>query len=123
MNKKPESPTQTLKISESVIARIVEIAVKSIDGVSSFTQSKIRFGNLFSSGIPSAIDVHTSNGSVAITVNVIVVYSCKVKNVAEHIQKKVKEDVQNMTGIAVTKVNVIVDGIDFSAEAVSKKEI
>ena len=56
-------------------------------------KSKIHFGNLFNrSDLSSAIDVHTENGAIDITVNVIVAYNCKVKNVAEQIQQKVKED-------------------------------
>ncbi len=37
--------------------------------------------------------------------------SCKVKSTAEKIQRRVKDDIQSMTGIAVTKVNVFVKGI------------
>lgn len=120
MNRKNEN-TNTLKISENVIAKIVEIAVKGVDGVSSLTKSRVNFGHLFSPDIPSAIDVHTENGSIDVTVSVIVLYSSKVRLVAEHIQQRVKEDIQNMTGIAVTKVNVIVDGIDLGCIP-SKKE-
>lgn len=114
MNKTMESHANSLKISEDVIARIAEIAVGNIDGVESFTKSKIKFGNLFcSKDDDAAIDIHTENGSVEITVNIIVSYNCKVKQVAEHVQEKIKSDVQNMTGIIVSKVNVIIDNISF----------
>ncbi len=114
MNEKNKAENNCLKISEDVIARIVEIAVKGIDGVVEFTKSRIRFSQLFvKSDTQSAIDIHTENGAVDINVSVIVSYGCRVKQVAERIQRKIKDDVQNMTGIAVTKVNVAVDGISF----------
>ena len=116
MNSKTESQTNNLKISEDVIAKIVEIAVSNIDGISELTKSKIRFGHLFNSTVaPSSITVNSGGGSVGITVNVIVSNSCKVKQVAENIQNKVKDNIQNMTGIVVSKVNVIIGGIAFDS--------
>ena len=43
MDKKTEVQTNTLKISEDVIAKIVEIAVKNIDGVTDLKKSKTIF--------------------------------------------------------------------------------
>ena len=115
MNKKTDVQTNSLKISEDVISRIVEIAAGSVEGVSGFSKSKIRFNSLFAkSEDQSAIDNNAEGGAADITVNVSVSCNSKVKQVAEHIQNKVKNDVQNMTGIAVTKVNVMVEGISFS---------
>ncbi len=114
MDKKTDVQTNTLKNSEDVIAKIVEIAVKNIDGVTDLKKSKIKFDHLFSKSEPgSAIDIHSKDGGVEITINIVVSYACKVKQIAERIQKKIKDDIQNMTGIAVTRVNVIVDGISF----------
>lgn len=112
MNNKSEANSTNIKISEDVIVKIVEIAVRSIDGVHEITKSKIKFGSLFADdNTSSAIDVKNESGSVDITVNVVMSYNSKIKQTAERIQNKVKNDVQNMTGIAVTKINVIVDGI------------
>jgi uncharacterized alkaline shock family protein YloU len=114
MNKKSDVQTNKIKISEDVVSKIVEMAVESVDGVSGLTKSKIRFGSLFTkSGDKSAVDINAENGAVDITVNVNVDYSCKVTQVTERIQNKVKNDVQNMAGIVVTKVNVIVENIEF----------
>ena len=114
MNKNTEAQTNSIKISEDVITRIAEIAVGNVDGVSAFTKSKVKFGNLFNKdNSEAAIDVQTENGSVEITVNISVSYNSKVKKVAEKVQEKIKSDVQNMTGIIVSKINVIIDGISF----------
>ena len=47
MNKKTDVQTNSLKISEDVISKIVEIAAGSVEGVSGFSKSKIRFNSLF----------------------------------------------------------------------------
>ena len=36
--------------------------------------------------------------------------------VAEAVQAKIKDDIQNMTGSAVTKVNVVVADVEFSED-------
>ena len=114
MNKNTEAQTNSIKISEDVVTRIAEIAVGNVDGVSAFTRSKVKFGNLFKKdSSEAAIDVQSENGSVEITVNIVVTCSSKVKKVAERVQDKIKNDVQNMTGIIVSKVNVVIDGISF----------
>lgn len=111
-----EVQTNSIKISEDVVSKIVELAVKSVEGVSGITNSKINFSSIFDKNQESAIAITGESGSVEVTVEVIVSYSSKVKQVAERIQNKVKNDIQNMTGIIVNKVNIVVDGISFEDE-------
>lgn len=116
MDKINDVQTNSIKISEDVVSKIVELAVKSVEGVSGITNSKINFSSIFDKKNGSAIAITGESGSVEVTVNVIVAYSSKVKQVAEKIQNKVKNDIQNMTGIIVNKVSVIVEGISFDNE-------
>lgn len=116
MDKINDVQTNSIKISEDVVSKIVELAVKSVEGVSGITNSKINFSSIFDKNKESAIAITGESGSVEVTVNVIVAYSSKVTQVAEKIQNKVKNDIQNMTGIIVNKVNVIVEGISFDNE-------
>ncbi len=46
-----------------------------------------------------------------ITVDVVVRYGYRIPSVSEALQKNVKASVQNMTGITVSKVNVVVTGV------------
>lgn len=108
---------QSLKILEDVIYKIVEIAAADVDGVCGFVRSKVDFVQLFTgSNQQSMIGIKVSGGSAEITLGINVSDGCKVKSVAEKVQQRVKDDVQNMTGIAVTKVNVYVHGIVFDNE-------
>ncbi|MGN0553211.1 MAG: Asp23/Gls24 family envelope stress response protein [Oscillospiraceae bacterium] len=116
MDKINDVQNNSIKISEDVVSKIVELAVKSVEGVSGIMNSRIHFSSIFDKKDESAIAITGESGSVDVTVNVVVSYNSKVKQVAERIQDKVKNDIQNMTGIIVNKVNVIVEGISFDNE-------
>lgn len=106
--------TNNLKIFENVICKIVEIAASDVEGVCGFVKSKVSFADLFiRAGQQSAIDVKVSDGSAEISLGINVSGKCKVKSTAEKVQQRVKDDVQSMTGIAVTKVSVYIYGIVF----------
>lgn len=118
MNKTVETKgSESLKIFEDVIYKIVEIAAADVDGVCGLVKSGIDFVRLFAgSKQRSMIEIKTDSGSAEISLGIYVSGNCKVKSVAEKVQQKVKDDVQSMTGIAVTKVNVYVYGIVFENE-------
>lgn len=108
---------KNLKILEDVIYKIVEIAAADVDGVCGFVKSKVDFVQLFTgSKQQSMIGIRVSGGSAEISLGITVSGVCKLKSVAEKVQQRVKDDVQSMTGIAVTKVNVYVYGIVFDNE-------
>lgn len=110
--------TNNLKIFENVVCKIVEIAALDVDGVCGFVTSGTDFTNLFIRAVRQPdIGVRVSDGSAEISLGIKVSGKCRVKSVAEKVQKRVKDDVQSMTGIAVTKVNVYIYGIVFDSES------
>ena len=114
MNKPNAVNTNSLKISEDVIAKIVEISVTDIKEVKEIRKAGFDIaGLLMKNENRSDIDVNVNGDSVEIYLGVTVDFNCKVKNIAEKIQQKIKDEVQNMTGIIVTRVNVNIDGVVF----------
>ena len=113
MNKSSDPKADRIRISENVIVKITEAAVNGVDGVvgPAVPQKGLRSFFCRNSGQP--VSIKMNDGSAEITVRIVVSDSCKVRSAAEKIQKQVKEDVQNMTGIAVTKVSVFVGDIVF----------
>ena len=108
----------SLKISQEVIATITKYAVTEIEGVNSLAEGRLPIKNITKKGIAARPIIINLNDDVAvIDVCVIVEAGCKIRTVAENIQKAVKDAVQNMTGITVSKVNVHVEGIQFPEEA------
>ena len=106
----------TLKVSDDVIATIARLATSEVDGVDSLTKASVSFKQLFiKPGKNGSIKIKLSGDVVEISVSILVDFGHKVTVVAENIQNRVKADVQNMTGVAVSRVNVSVAGIVFDA--------
>ena len=116
MNKAPDKSVNSVKISQSVISRIAENAIVGVEGVRELAAPKSGIAALFSGKSGQSVNIRMNGGSAEISLKIIVSDSCRVKSAAENIQKRVKEDVQNMTGIAVTKVSVFVSDIVFESE-------
>ena len=103
-------------ISEEVLASIATNAAKDIDGVSSFSNRPVDVVSTLKKGslkVMSPVRVLQNGDDIAISIYLNLEPNQKIKTVAQDVQKNVKEAVQNMTGRLVSKVNVIVAGIDF----------
>ena len=103
----------SLKISGRVIADIAESAAAEIKGVSVTEENRLEMSDdiPFIGSIFSPVRVRVSSDAVAIDVSVVTEAGYKAYEVAKLVQQNVKSAVQNMTGIAVSKVNVRIIGI------------
>ena len=102
----------SLKISESVIEQIAAVAAKEVEGVADLGKPKNDVKKIIEKrGLPTPIIVTVDDGLATIDINVNLEYGANVQKVAKEIQKRVKEMVQNMTEVAVSKVNVRIAGI------------
>lgn len=113
-----------LVISEDVLVSIAINAAKDVEGASSLSTKPldvvetIRKGSLKLTS-PVRIKDNISDIEVSIYVNMKPGY--KIVSVAEEIQTSVKDAIVTMTGKAVSKVNVIIAGIDFETESVAEE--
>ena len=114
-SKNEKQPVGSLKISEDVIATIASVATLEIEGVASLEQAVSN--KLFPRGIgkkPVQIDI--SDDFVQIDLHLNLKFGAKIGEVCKNVQQNVKDNVQTMTGMAVSKVNVMVSGITFLEE-------
>ena len=103
-------------ISEEVLASIATNAAKDIDGVSSFSNRPVDVVSTIKSGslkVMSPVRIIQNGDDITVNIYLNLEPNQKIKAVAQNVQAGVKEAVQNMTGKLVSKVNVIVAGIDF----------
>lgn len=103
-------------ISEEVLASIATNAAKDIDGVSSFSNRPVDVVSTIKSGslkVMSPVRIIQNGDDITVNIYLNLEPNQKIKAVAQNVQAGVKEAVQNMTGRLVSKVNVIVAGIDF----------
>ena len=105
----------SLQISTEVIAKIARCAALEIDGVADVACGRqpakkakelMDFVNL-----QPPVTVEMREGTADITLNLIVRFGTQVPAMAEKVQKNVKNAVQNMTRVTVSRVNLIIAGL------------
>lgn len=117
MERKMGKPAGSLKVSDEVIIRITEVAATEITGVASEGQKLSPVDKAINLPMLSApIKVDLTSESAEITLSIVLLSGHNANTVAKAVQKSVKSAVQSMTGIAVSKVNVIIAGIQFNKE-------
>ncbi|HHY24864.1 MAG TPA: Asp23/Gls24 family envelope stress response protein [Clostridiaceae bacterium] len=112
-----------VKITEDVVSIIAGLAAVDVEGVASMSGG-------FAGGIAEALGMKNLSKGVKVEVGekealinlyIIVEYGVRIPEVAWNIQEKVKNSVENMTGLTVTEVNIHVQGINMAKE--TKKEM
>ncbi len=105
-----------LVISEEVISAIATNAAKDVDGIAGFSNRPVDVVNTIKKGslkVMSPVRVLADGEDLNISIYVNMLPGKKIRQVAEEVQRAVKESVQNMTGKLVSKVNVIIAGLEF----------
>ena len=98
-----------VKISENVIRSIAGVAAAEVEGVAELAESK---GSLMKPA-QAPVSVSVVNDMVEITVRLVLTSGCRLTTVSEQVQKNIKDNVQSMTGVIVSKVHVIASDIAF----------
>lgn len=102
----------SLQISTEVIAKIAKLAAMEIDGVidvcAGATGVKSLLGKVT---MQKPVAVELLEDVAEITVSLMVRYGSKIPSVCEKVQENVKSAVQNMTSITVSRVNIVVVGV------------
>lgn len=121
-NTKERQPVGSLKISSEVIATIASVAALEIEGVDCLAQPSARVSKLFFRRFGrKTIDVTISDDFVEIDIQVVLKFGAKITEVSAAIQSAVKDSVQTMTGMAVSKVNVTIADIAFPGDDQQEK--
>ena len=108
-----QGETNTIKISDDVVAVIAGKAVADAPGVFAMAGgfaggiSEVLSGK---KNLSKGIKVDVGEKETKIDVNIIVDYGVRIPDIAFDIQNRVKSAVEGMTGLKVTAVNVHVQG-------------
>ena len=105
----------TLRISRDVIATIAKSTAAEVEGIYGIAKLSSDFKGMFNKG--QSVKPVSGEINDEIAVNVILAGGYKIPAVAEKVQKSIKESVQSMTGITVSKVNMVVAGVRFPEAA------
>ena len=101
--------TGNLKISEEVVSTIAKQVITETEGVYSLAPQPVSLKDtVLKAWIQKPLKITLNSDVAVIDIGVILKMGYKVKDIAEKIQNDIKEEVQNMTGITVSAVNIYV---------------
>lgn len=101
-----------IKISEEVVLVVAGLAVSEVDGVSvanSLTDSVVE--KFVRKNYGKGIRIEMTDKEVSVDVHVVVEYGIKIPDVAWELQETVKKNIETMTNLTVSGVNIFVEGI------------
>lgn len=103
-----------VNISDEVVSIIASLAASEVKGVAGMANSiSGGFAELLGKkNLSKGVKVALTEGNVALDLSIIVEYGTKIPDVAWKVQEKVKSEVEAMTGLCVTAVNISVDGVN-----------
>lgn len=98
----------SVKVSNNIIDQVIAESALRVDGVASVLGYKnTKLDNKKKEGIVSVID----GDNITIALSVLLSTDQKIYEIAENIQKTIKEQIKVMFNLNVTSVNVIVKDI------------
>ncbi len=111
MDVKENGTIGSLQIATDVLAKIAKQAALEIEGVAAVEQAANSVRSAVASRIQKPVTVNLVDGVAELTVSIVVRYGAKIPALCGDVQENIKSSVQNMTGVTVSRVNVIVSGI------------
>ncbi|NMA07461.1 MAG: Asp23/Gls24 family envelope stress response protein [Ruminococcaceae bacterium] len=101
-----------VKISSDVIASIAENATMEIEGVDSVSTANIGIkGMLTKAKYKKPVKIEINDEMAKIEISIVVDQKARIPDLANAIQLNIKNAIQNMTGLTVLGVDVIIAGI------------
>jgi uncharacterized alkaline shock family protein YloU len=102
-----------VRINNDVIAAIASIAATEIRGVSRMGGGlkNTLYELLTSKTNIKGVTIKMADGDVRLIVSIVVEYGVDIPRIADDVQENVKRAVERMTGLVLSEVNVIVEGV------------
>lgn len=100
-------------ISENVIANIAKLATEEIEGVYKTVRTVTEtFTDIFSNKQSQGVKVNIDNNNLDLDISVELYYGVDIESVCTKIQKNVKNSIESMTDLVVSRVNILVSGLN-----------
>ena len=111
-----------VNISDDVVSTIASLAASEVKGIVGMSGSiSGGFAELLGKkNLSKGVKITINENDVILDLSVIVEYGVKIPDVAWELQEKVKTEVESMTGLNVTAVNVTVDGVNVPKQEVEE---
>ena len=106
----------TVKIADDVVAMIAALAALEVDGVAAMNGSVANelLSKVGVKGLARGVKVEINGRKVRVELAITMEYGFNIPATCQRVQTKVKNMVENMTGLAVTDVNIRIAGIQMA---------
>ncbi|HRR96175.1 MAG TPA: Asp23/Gls24 family envelope stress response protein [Candidatus Ratteibacteria bacterium] len=105
----------SVRIDNEVLGTIAGIAAKEVPGVYKIITSLVGgIAQLIRKTHDAGIKVIVRENEVSFELGIIIEYGVDIPEITYQIQKKIKEEVERITGLKVIKVDVVVHGVHYS---------
>ena len=107
-----------VKIADEVVAIIAALAATEVDGVASMAGNITNevIGKLGIRNLSKGVKVDVLEGVVTVSLALNIKYNYSIVDVTGKVQDRVKNAVENMTGLEVADVNIKVAGVEMDRQ-------
>lgn len=105
----------SVEIADEVVAIIAGLAATEVEGVASMAGNITNelVGKLGMKNLSKGVKVAVMDTSVSVDLSLQLKYGYSVPKVAQAVQDRVKNAIENMTGLSVIDVNIRIAGVNF----------
>lgn len=107
-----------IKIADEVVAIIAALAATEVEGVASMAGNITNelIGKLGMKNLSKGVKVDVLEGIVTVSLALNLKYNYSIVAVSARVQEKVKNAIENMTGLEVADVNIKVAGVEMESQ-------
>lgn len=107
-----------IKIADEVVAIIAALAATEVEGVASMAGNITNelIGKLGMKNFSKGVKVDVLEGIVTVSLALNLKYNYSIVEVSARVQEKVKNAIENMTGLEVADVNIKVAGVEMESQ-------
>ena len=107
-----------IKIADEVVAIIAALAATEVEGVASMAGNITNelISKLGMKNLSKGVKVDVLEGIVTVSLALNLKYNYSIGEVSAKVQEKVKNAIENMTGLEVADVNIKVAGVEMETE-------
>ena len=102
-----------VKINNNAITTIASIAAMEVKGVNRIGGriGKTLYEVLTGKGSSKGVKIHAAENELKLTIYITVEYGVDITRIADEVQENVKRAVEKMTGLVLSGVDVVVEGV------------
>jgi uncharacterized alkaline shock family protein YloU len=109
-----ETKLGTVRIAPSVIATIVSLTARAVEGVADMSQVSRPPGRMIgrpNTGTAPGVTLQVRNASIAADVYIVAQPDTNLRRLGQTLQRKIREALERMVGIPAEQVNVYIEDV------------